>query len=79
MLDEARAAMIEQGFDPGVVDVDVVASDDHDEEILRRAADYDAVVMDEADPEVADRIFGTLPDRIARHTGDPVIIVRRHG
>jgi hypothetical protein len=34
--------------------------------------------MGEADPDIRERIFGTLPDRIADRTGDPVIIVRRN-
>lgn len=74
---ETREGMIEAGFDPGTVDVRVVEGDDHDEEILRVADDYDAVVMYEAEPHWSDRIFGTLPDRIASETGDPVIVVRR--
>lgn len=77
MLDEARDAMIESGIDPDLVDVEAVDAADHDAEILRAAEDYDAVVMDEADPEVAERIFGTLSEKIAMHTGNPVILVRR--
>jgi PHD/YefM family antitoxin component YafN of YafNO toxin-antitoxin module len=56
----------------------VVESNDHKEAILRAADDYDAVVMDETDPDVPERIFGTLPDRIRNRTGDPVIVVRRN-
>lgn len=78
MLDGARERMIDDGFDPDVIDVATVASNDHDAEILRMAEEYDAVVMDEAEPSVADRIFGTLSDKIAKRTGDPVIIVRRN-
>lgn len=77
MLEEARDALIEGGFDPELVDVAVVESGEHDREILRVAEEYDAVVMSEASPSVTERIFGTLPDRIADRTGDPVIIVRR--
>jgi nucleotide-binding universal stress UspA family protein len=77
MLEEARDAMVESGLDPDLVDVAVVDSGGHDEEILRRAEDYDAVVMGEASPKVADRVFGTLSDRIANRTGNPVILVRR--
>lgn len=77
MLHAAREAMIGDGFDPDLVDVSVVVSEGHDKEILAKADDYDAVVMGEADPGIAERIFGTLPDRIANRTGDPVIVVRR--
>jgi nucleotide-binding universal stress UspA family protein len=77
MLEEAREAMIESGFDPDLVDVTAVDADGHDEAILQAAGEYDAVVMGEAAPDVAERIFGTLSDRIARHTGKPVILVRR--
>lgn len=74
---DTRAGLLEVGFSPETVDTLVVAGEDHDEEILRVAAEYDAVVMYEAESRLTDRIFGTLPDRIANETGDPVIIVRR--
>ena len=77
MLEESRDAMVESGLDPGLVEFAVVESDGHDAEILELARDYDAVVMDEASPDVAERIFGTLSDRISRETGNPVILVRR--
>lgn len=76
-LADARSAMIAEGFDPEHVDTVQVAAADHDDAILEMAADYDAVVMGEADPSLRERIFGTLPDRIAEGTGDPVIVVRR--
>jgi nucleotide-binding universal stress UspA family protein len=78
MLRSARDRLIEDGFDPDLVDVAVVEDEGHDEAILAKAKAYDAVVMGEADPNVRERIFGTLPDRIARRTGDPVIVVRRN-
>jgi len=77
MLQQARERLIDLGFDPEIVDVAVVESDSHDAEILAEAENYDAVVMDEAAPNIADRIFGTLSDKIAERTGSPVIIVRR--
>lgn len=79
MLETARETMIADGFDPELIDVSVVVAEDHDEAILSKAAFYDAVVMGEAHPEgVREWIFGTLADRIAERTGDPVIIVRRN-
>ncbi|PSQ19130.1 universal stress protein [Halobacteriales archaeon QS_8_69_26] len=78
MLDGARERMVADGFDPDLVDVAVVEGEDHDSAILRLAEEYDAVVMGEADPGIAERIFGSLPDRIADRTGDPVIVVRRN-
>jgi len=77
MLAQARDELLAHGFAPEIVDVAVVDSGNHDAEILRMADDYDAVVMGEASPDIAERIFGTLPDRVANRTGDPVIIVRR--
>lgn len=74
---ETREGMIEAGIDEDEIDARVVEGAEHDDEILRVAAEYDAVVMYEAHLELTDRIFGTLPDRIAKETGDPVIIVRR--
>jgi nucleotide-binding universal stress UspA family protein len=79
MLGEAREALLARGYDPGLVDVLSVSAGDHDDAILERAEEYDAVVMGEAHPGgVRERIFGTLPDRIATRTGDPVIVVRRN-
>jgi len=78
LLDDARDQLIRRGFDADLVDVSVVDSGNHDREILRMAEDYDAVVMDEADPSIPERIFGTLSDNIAERTGDPVIVVRRN-
>jgi len=74
---ETRDGMIETGFDAGKVDTRVEEAPEHDKEIIRVADEYDAVVMYEASSRLGDRIFGTLPDRIAKQTGDPVIIVRR--
>ena len=73
----ARDGLIEAGLDAELVDTLTVAGESHDEEILRVAADYDAVVMYDAASRIRDRVFGTLPDRIANQTGDPVIVVRR--
>lgn len=77
MVADTRTGLIEAGFSPETVDTLLVEGEDHDEEILRVAAEYDAVVMYETESRLTDRIFGTLPDRIANETGDPVIIVRR--
>lgn len=77
MLKAARDSMLDAGFDEDQVDISVVEAEEHDDEILRMAEDYDAMVMDEAHPNLTDWIFGTLPDRIAEKTGDPVIVVRR--
>ena len=74
---ETRTGLVESGFDADTVDARTVESDAHDEEILRVADDYDAVVMYEAESRLGDSIFGTLPDRIANETDDPVIVVRR--
>lgn len=77
IVEETRAGLLDAGFDPELVDTRIVEGDEHDDEIVRVADEYDAVVMYEAEAGLADRIFGTLPDRIADETGDPVIIVRR--
>lgn len=77
MLDSARARLLDAGYAAELVDISVVEAEEHDDEILRMASHYDAVVMDEAHPDLSDCIFGTLPDRIADQTADPVIVVRR--
>jgi nucleotide-binding universal stress UspA family protein len=74
---ETRERLIGDGFEPDAVDTLVVEGTEHDEEILRVAADYDAVVMYEPESSLGDRVFGTLADRIADETRDPVILVER--
>lgn len=74
---EARDGLIDAGLDTELIDTLSVTGESHDEEILKTAANYDAVVMYDAASRVRDRVFGTLPDRIANQTGDPVIVVRR--
>jgi nucleotide-binding universal stress UspA family protein len=77
IVTETREGLISAGFDPDAVDTLVVEGGKHDAEILRVADDYDAVVMYEAESGLSDHVFGTLPDRIAKETRDPVIVVRR--
>lgn len=77
MVAETRDRLIEDGFDADSVDTLVVEGDEHDEEILRVAAEYDAVVMYEPESRLGDRLFGTLADRIADDTDDPVVLVNR--
>ncbi|ELZ44070.1 UspA domain protein [Halorubrum coriense DSM 10284] len=74
---ETRERLVEAGFDAASLDTLVVEGEEHDEEILRVAADYDAVVMYEPESRLGDRVFGTLADRIADETDDPVIVVDR--
>src|SRR6056297_1332643 len=74
---ETRERLVEAGFDAASLDTLVVEGEEHDEEILRVAADYDAVVMYEPESRLGDRVFGTLADRIAGETTDPVIVVNR--
>jgi len=74
---ETRERLVADGFDSASVDTLVVEGDEHDEEILRVAAEYDAVVMYEPESSLGDRLFGSLADRIADETGDPVILVNR--
>ncbi|MFQ3284616.1 MAG: nucleotide-binding universal stress UspA family protein [Natronomonas sp.] len=77
IVTETREGLLEVGFDPDAVDTRVSDTGSHDDEIIRVASEYDAVVMYEAESRLGDRIFGTLPDRIRNATGDPVIVVRR--
>ncbi|MGM0605530.1 MAG: universal stress protein [Halobacteriota archaeon] len=77
IVSETKDGLVGAGFDPDAVDTLVVEGDEHDEEILRVAESYDAVVMYEAESRLTDHLFGTLSDRIANQTGDPVIVVRR--
>lgn len=77
ILADVHDGLVAAGLDGDLVDTMIVEGDSHDEEILAAAADYDAVVMYDAASRIRDRVFGSLPDRIANQTGDPVIVVRR--
>jgi nucleotide-binding universal stress UspA family protein len=77
ILEKTREGLLEAGVDARAVNTRLSDSGSHDDEIIRVASEYDAVVMYEAESRLGDRIFGTLPDRIRNATGDPVIIVRR--
>ncbi len=77
ILADVYDGLIDAGLDGELVDTLIVEGQSHDEKILETAADYDAVVMYDAASRIRDRVFGTLPDRIANQTGDPVIVVRR--
>ena len=77
IVTETREGLLAASFAADAVDTLVVEADNHDEEILRVADEYDAVVMYETDSGLSDHIFGSLPDRIAKQTRDPVIVVRR--
>lgn len=77
IVEQTREWMVDAGFDEGLVNTLLVEGSDHDREIIRVADDYDAVVMYEAEPRTGERFFGSLPDRIKKETGDPVIVVRR--
>jgi nucleotide-binding universal stress UspA family protein len=77
-VEAGRERMVEHGIDPDAVDTRIVADEDHDAVILDAASEYDAVVMGEATPTVADRIFGTLADKIVNGAGKPVVLVRRN-
>lgn len=77
VLDDVRTAMRYEGFDEDRIETELVEAPAHDEAILEVAGDYDAVVMHEAEPSLRERIFGTLPDRIAERHEIPVVVVRR--
>ncbi len=76
-LAKARDQLIEAGFGPDLVDSQLVEGSDHDSLIKHAANEYDAVVMYEATSRLGDFIFGSLPNRIRKATGDPVLVVRR--
>jgi nucleotide-binding universal stress UspA family protein len=78
ILDETSEGMVDAGFDPELLDTRLMTeADGHDTAILQVGSEYDAVVMYEAESQLGDRIFGNLSTRIAKDTGDPVIVVRR--
>jgi nucleotide-binding universal stress UspA family protein len=77
IIERTRDGLLEAGFDSTTVDTRLEEGAAHDTAILDAAAEYDAVVMYDAESRLGDRIFGSLPDRIGMETDDPVIVVRR--
>mgnify|MGYP006425211979 CR=1 FL=1 len=77
IVGQTRDELVDAGFDTSRVDTRTTVGEAHDDAILRIADEYDAVVMYTAESRLGDRLFGTLPDRIKKRTGDPVITVRR--
>ncbi len=73
----ARDQLVDAGFDPSLVETTIVESGDHGSEIRRLATEHDAVVMYEAESRLGDFVFGSLPDRIANETDNPVLVVQR--
>lgn len=76
-LSEARDELIKAGFDSELVDSKLLEDSDHDSKIKALAEEYDAVVMYEAESRFGDFLFGSLPQRVAGKTDDPVLVVRR--
>jgi nucleotide-binding universal stress UspA family protein len=76
-LSRAREQLIAAGFDSELVDSKLIEEGDHDSKIKALAGEYDAVVMYEAESRLGDFLFGSLPERIAGETDDPVLVVRR--
>ena len=63
----------------GPYDVEVVATQDPGTELVRRAADHDAVVMGMQRLSRRQKVFGGLPLRVARETEVPLILISRRG
>ena len=76
-LSEARDELIQAGFSSELVDSKLLEDSDHDSKIKALAEEYDAVVMYEAESRFGDFLFGSLPQRVAGKTDDPVLVVRR--
>jgi len=76
-LSKAREQLIQAGFASELVNSKLVEDSDHDSRIKALADEYDAVVMYEAESRLGDFLFGSLPQRIADETDDPVLVVRR--
>jgi len=77
VLDTVSRMMTEEGIDAGLVRMRIEVADDPGEAIMAAAHDYDAVVIGETEPSVADVIFGSVPEQIAHEASIPVIVVRR--
>lgn len=77
VLDRVSDMIAKEGIDAGLVRLRIDVADDPGEAIIDAAKDYDAVVIGETEPSVADVIFGSVPEQIAHEASIPVIVVRR--
>lgn len=74
---EARERMSEAGMAIDRIKTRVTEGGNHDDEILRVAPEYDAVIMYEPQPRLSDAFFGSLAQRVQSEVDGPVIVVRR--
>jgi nucleotide-binding universal stress UspA family protein len=77
VLDAVGRMMAEEGIGASLVRMRIEVADDPGTAIIDAARNYDAVVIGETEPSVADVIFGSVPEQIAREASIPVIVVRR--
>jgi amino acid transporter/nucleotide-binding universal stress UspA family protein len=63
----------------GPFDLEVLRAADPGAEIVRRAPQYDAVVMGVQRRDRRTKVFGELPVRVARETTVPIILISRRG
>ncbi len=64
---------------PGAAKFELVRADDPGSELVRRAADYDLVVLGAQRRHRHDKAFGEIPMRIARETDRALILISRAG
>ncbi len=77
LVRDVKDQLIANGLAAECITTRVTEGGAHDDEILRVAPEYDAVIMYESQRRMGDPILGSLSTRIRNTTGDPVIVVRR--
>lgn len=77
VLDAVGQMMTEEGLDAGLVRMRIEVADNPGTAIIDAAREYDAVVIGETEPSVADVMFGSVPEQIAHEASIPVMVVRR--
>jgi nucleotide-binding universal stress UspA family protein len=76
VLEPVRDMMTARGIDAGIIQFEMVASDDPAGTIVDRADNYDVVVLGETQPSIREILFGSVPGAIAKAARTPVIVVR---
>jgi len=76
VLQPVHDMMTARGIDTGIIQFEMIESDDPADTIIEKADAYDVVVLGETKPSIRDILFGSVPEAIAKAAQTPIIVVR---
>ncbi|SDX63541.1 universal stress protein UspA [Halobellus clavatus] len=69
--------LTERGLDREAISWEEPTAETQESALLDLAESHDLVVTGEYEPDIRERVVGTVPDRIHDRTGRPVVVVRK--